>query len=103
MNPSPEVFQMHSNAALTASINETLGILANAMSMISAFGGGGGDEEEEGDAKKAKPKTPEEMYSEIAAELDDKLPNAVDMLAVGRAYPVRSKTGFTFRGGNEIG
>merc|ERR1719337_318453 len=46
-------------------------------------------EEEEGDAKKAKPKTPEEMYSEIAAELDDKLPNAVDMLAVGRQYPVR--------------
>jgi dynein heavy chain len=89
LNPSPEVFQMHSNAALTASINETLGILANAMSMISAFGGGGGDEEEEGDAKKAKPKTPEEMYSEIAAELDDKLPNPVDMLAVGRSYPVR--------------
>jgi len=57
--------------------------------MISAFGGGGGDEEEEGDTKKAKPKTPEEMYSEIAAELDDKLPNAVDMLAVGRQYPVR--------------
>jgi dynein heavy chain len=89
LNPSPEVFQMHSNAALTASINETSSILGNAMSMISAFGGGGGDEEEEGDAKKAKPKTPEEMYSEIAAELDDKLPNAVDMLAVGRQYPVR--------------
>jgi len=89
LNPSPEVFQMHSNAALTASINETGSILTNAMSMISAFGGGGGDEEEEGDAKKAKPKSPEEMYSEIAAELDDKLPNAVDMLAVGRAYPVR--------------
>jgi dynein heavy chain len=89
LNPSPEVFQMHSNAALTASINETSSILTNAMSMISAFGGGGGDEEEEGDSKKAKPKSPEEMYSEIAAELDDKLPNAVDMLAVGRAYPVR--------------
>ena len=30
-----------------------------------------------------------ELYSEIAAELDEKLPNAVDMLAVGRQYPVR--------------
>jgi dynein heavy chain len=88
LNPAPEVFQMHSNASLTASINEAGSILSNAMSMISAFGGGGGDEDDDPDAKKAKPKTNEEIYSEIAGELDDKLPNPSDMLAVGRAYPV---------------
>merc|ERR1719316_2498330 len=57
------------------------------MSMINAFGGGGGDEEEEG--TKVKQKSSEELFSEIAAELEAKLPDPVDILAVQRSYPVR--------------
>merc|ERR1712159_828359 len=88
LNQNPEVFWLHSNANLTAAINEGLGVLKNAMSMIAAFGGGGGDEEEEG-ASKAKPKSSEEIFCEIAAELEAKMPQAVDLLAVERSYPVK--------------
>jgi dynein heavy chain len=87
LNQNPEVFWLHGNANLTAAINESLTILRNAMSMINAFGGGGGDEEEEG--TKVKQKSSEELFSEIAAELEAKLPDPVDLLAVERAYPVR--------------
>lgn len=88
LNQDPEVFWLHSNANLTAAINEGLGVLRNAMSMIAAFGGGGGDEEEEG-ASKAKPKSSEDIFCELAAELESRLPNPVDLLAVERSYPVR--------------
>ena len=57
--------------------------------MIAAFGGGGGDEEEEG-ASKAKPKSSEEIFCEIAAEIESRMPQPVDLLAVERSYPVRS-------------
>ena len=36
-----------------------------------------------------KQKSSEELFSEIAAELEAKLPDPVDLLAVERAYPVR--------------
>merc|ERR1719506_3588673 len=88
LNQNPEVFWLHSNANLTAAINEGMGLLTNAMSMIAAFGGGGGDEEEEG-ASKAKPKSNEEIFCEIANELEAQMPAPVDLLAVERSYPVR--------------
>jgi dynein heavy chain len=85
---NPEVFWLHSNANLTAAINEGVGVLKNAMSMIAAFGGGGGDDDEEG-ASKAKPKSNEEIFCEIANELEAQMPAPVDLLAVERSYPVR--------------
>merc|ERR1719161_737353 len=85
---NPEVFWLHSNANLTAAINEGVGVLKNAMSMIAAFGGGGGDEDEEG-ASKSKPKSSEEIFCEIAAEIESRMPQPVDLLAVERSYPVR--------------
>merc|ERR550514_2005887 len=88
LNQSPEVFWLHSNANLTAAINEANGNLANAMKMINAFGGGGGDDDEdEGDKKKAVI-TPEQRYSEIAADIAARMPKLFDIGYVMRTYPV---------------
>jgi len=88
LTQTPEVFWMHSNANLTAAINEAMGTLKNAMSMINAFGSGGaGDDEDEG-AAKAKPKSQEEIFCELALELESRLPDPMDLLAVERQYPV---------------
>merc|ERR1711988_871279 len=79
---------MHGNANLTAAINEAQATLANAIAMINAFGGGGGDDEEEEGASKAKQITPEQRYSEIAADIAARMPKVFDLGAVLRAYPV---------------
>ncbi len=86
MNHTPEVFWLHSNANLTASINEAVSMLRNALQLMSSFkGGGGGDDEEDASAKA---ETPEMRYSNIAASVVDQLPPAFDLPAANRKYPV---------------
>jgi dynein heavy chain len=83
---TPEAFWLHQNASLTAAINEGLYISKSATAMMGSFGAaaGGGDEEEEN----VKQKTPEEQYSEIAADVVGRIPEEFDLLAALRAYPV---------------
>merc|ERR1719440_1615894 len=50
LNTTPEAFWLHSNATLTAAINEGMMILKGATDMMSSFGGGGATDDEE-DAK----------------------------------------------------
>lgn len=88
LGQTPEVFWMHGNANLTAAINEATSNCANGMRMINAFGGGGGDDEEDEGASKVKQQTPEQKYSELAAEVSGKMPKLFDLGAVLRAYPV---------------
>merc|ERR1719321_313884 len=55
--------------------------------MMSSFGAstGGGDDEDEG---AGKAKTPEEIFSEIAADIVARCPDSFDLGAAERAYPV---------------
>jgi len=87
MSTTPEVFCMHTNASLTASINEGMSVLKSALTMMGSFGAstGGGDDDDEG----GKAKTPEEIFSQIAADCSAKLPPKADMEAVQRTYPVK--------------
>mmetsp|Transcript_23863 Transcript_23863/g.43710 ORF Transcript_23863/g.43710 Transcript_23863/m.43710 type:complete len:2143 (+) Transcript_23863:3-6431(+) len=87
LNTTPEVFWLHNNANLTAAINEGLYVLKTAVSLMSSFGASAaaGDDEEEG----GKAKTPEEIFSEIAADVASRLPDKCDIGAVMRTYPVR--------------
>ena len=80
INQTPEVFWLHQNANLTAAINEGMDILRTAVALMPK---GGGDAEEG-----EKVKTPEEIFSEGAAEIVEKLPDLFDIEAVMRAYPV---------------
>jgi hypothetical protein len=57
---------LHNNASLTAAINEGLYLSTSAVQLMASFGAstGSGDDDDEG----GKQKTPEETYSEIAAD-----------------------------------
>jgi len=86
ISTTPEVFWLHSNASLTALINEGGYIAKVCCSMMSSFGASAAtDDDEEG----GKQKTPEEQYSEISAEIAGKMPDMADQGAVLRTYPVR--------------
>jgi dynein heavy chain len=87
LNTTPEVFWLHNNAKLTAAINEGMYVLVTAMTLMSSFGASmaAGDDEDEG----GKAKTPEEMYSEISADVASRCPENVDIGAVIRKYPVQ--------------
>jgi dynein heavy chain len=85
LNTTPEAFWLHNNATLTAAINEGMGILKTAVTMMSSFGGGGStDDDDEGPKK-----TDEEKFSDIANDLVAQLPPACDIGAVLRKYPVK--------------
>jgi len=86
INTTPEVFWLHNNANLTAAINEGMGLLKNAMSMMGSFGAatGGGEDEEEG----GKAKTPEEIYSGISQDILARMPEKADIEVIMRKYPV---------------
>jgi dynein heavy chain len=85
ISTTPEVFTLHSNAKLTAAINEGNYVLGTCLSMMSSFGGGVAADDDE-DAGKAK--TPEETFSEISAEMASRCPELCDIEAVIRKYPV---------------
>ncbi|CAD7961252.1 unnamed protein product [Amoebophrya sp. A25] len=86
LNHTPEVFWLHPNASLTASINEGVSILKNALLLMASFGGGGGgDDEDEG----AAAMTPEQRYSAAAEGVLATFPEAFDMGATMRKYPVK--------------
>mmetsp|Transcript_94413 Transcript_94413/g.252588 ORF Transcript_94413/g.252588 Transcript_94413/m.252588 type:complete len:503 (-) Transcript_94413:181-1689(-) len=75
LNETPEVFWLHQNADLTALINEGMGILRCAVSLMPRGSG-------------AEGKSPEETYCEIARDLEAKLPQeAFDLEQVMRRYP----------------
>jgi len=83
---TPETFWLHNNASLTAAINEGLYISKSATSLMSSFGAStSADDDDEG----VKQKTPEEQYSEIAADVVSRVPEAFDLGAALRAYPVQ--------------
>jgi len=85
ISTTPETFWLHNNASLTAAISEGLYVTKTCVSMMSSFGAStSADDEDEG----GKAKTPEEIYSAIAADFVAKLPEAFDIGAVLRAYPV---------------
>jgi len=86
ISTTPETFWLHNNASLTALINEGGYINKTCLSMMSSFGAASSaDDDEDG----AKAKTPEEQYSDIAADIASRLPEQADMGAVIRTYPVR--------------
>eukprot|EP00931_Biecheleriopsis_adriatica_P052316 TRINITY_DN3041_c0_g1_i3.p1 TRINITY_DN3041_c0_g1~~TRINITY_DN3041_c0_g1_i3.p1 ORF type:complete len:5045 (+),score=1273.98 TRINITY_DN3041_c0_g1_i3:2025-15137(+) len=87
ISTTPEVFWLHNNASLTAAINEGLYVCGCALSLMSSFGAasGGGDDDEDN----VKQQTPEEKYSQISSEVNDKVPPAFDLGAALRTYPVR--------------
>lgn len=75
LNEMPEVYWLHQNADLTALINEGMGILATATSLQPKGAGAAG-------------KSPEEMFAETAADIEESLPKkAFDIEAVERKYP----------------
>jgi dynein heavy chain len=85
ISTTPETFWLHQNASLTAAINEGAYITKCAVSLMSSFGASTStDDDDEG----GKAKTPEEIFSEIAAELLGMLPEVADQEAVLRKYPV---------------
>jgi len=85
INHTPEVFWMHGNANLTASINEGMGMLKMAVNLVSSFGASAASDDDEG----AKDRKPEEIYSELAADFASRIPEKVDLEAVIRKYPVK--------------
>jgi dynein heavy chain len=86
ISTTPETFWLHNNASLTALINEGLYITKTCTSMMSSFGAStSADDDDEG----GKAKTPEETYSDIAADIVARLPENADPLVVIRTYPVR--------------
>jgi dynein heavy chain len=75
LNETPEVYWLHQNADLTALINEGMGLLSTAVSMMPKGAGSSG-------------KTPEEIFAEIAKGIEDELPSKpFDIEAVERKYP----------------
>jgi len=86
LNTTPETFWLHNNANLTASINEGLYMLKTCVGLMGSFGAStsSGDDDDEG----GKARTPEEIFSEVAAETAAKMPELVDVGAVMRTYPV---------------
>jgi len=86
ISTTPETFWLHQNASLTAAINEGMYIMRVAVSMMGSFGAAAssGDDDEDN----AKPKTPEETYSEISQDLVTRCPDAFDLVVILRAYPV---------------
>lgn len=75
LNEQPEVYWLHQNADLTALINEGMGLLATAVSLMPKGAGSSG-------------KSPEEMFAEVAADIEQQLPKkAFDIEAVERKYP----------------
>jgi dynein heavy chain len=86
LNHTPEVFWLHNNANLTASINEATSMLGKGVQLMSSFKAkaAGGDDDDG-----PKDKTPEQMFSEIAAGICDRIPEAFDISAVMRKYPVK--------------
>eukprot|EP00442_Polarella_glacialis_P024664 CAMPEP_0115137118 /NCGR_PEP_ID=MMETSP0227-20121206/56805_1 /TAXON_ID=89957 /ORGANISM="Polarella glacialis, Strain CCMP 1383" /LENGTH=5027 /DNA_ID=CAMNT_0002544335 /DNA_START=143 /DNA_END=15226 /DNA_ORIENTATION=+ len=85
ISTTPETFCLHNNASLTAAINEGLYIGDSCLKLMSSFGASsGGDDDEDG----GKAKTPEETYSEVAADVVAKVPEAFDLGYVIRTWPV---------------
>jgi len=85
LNTTPEVFWLHNNAKLTAAINEGLYILKTCTGLMASFGGGAvADDDEDG----GKLKTPEEIFSDISADISSRTPEPYDIGAVIRHYPV---------------
>jgi dynein heavy chain len=86
MSTTPEVFWLHNNANLTAAINEGLYITKSAVTLMASFGASASAADD--DEEPTKHKTNEEIFSEISKEIGDKLPQAIDVAAVMRKYPV---------------
>jgi len=87
ISTTPEVFWLHSNASLTAAINEGLYLTTSATSMMSSFGAAGTAADDDDDIGKVK--TPEEIYSGLAADIVHKMPDFFDLGVILRSYPVQ--------------
>jgi len=86
ISTTPETFWLHSNASLTALINEGTYIGKVCSSMMASFGASSSADDDE-DSGKAK--TPEEQYNEISQDIAARLPDMADQGAVLRTYPVK--------------
>jgi len=76
MIPSPEVFGLHPNAAITKDLKETREFFSSCLLTQSSGGGGGGG----GDS--------DAMLERIAVDISSKLPGDFDLEAVQAMYPV---------------
>ncbi|CBJ31040.1 dynein heavy chain [Ectocarpus siliculosus] len=74
LNAEPEVFGMHENANITCAIADTEMSFSIVLSMQPRTGGGGGASRED-------------LIGGIAKDMEDRLPAAYDVEAVGMAYP----------------
>ncbi len=76
LNDPTEVFGMHDNADITSAINETNTVLGLSLSLQPRTAGGAG-------------KTQEEVLSEQAKSIYDKLPALFDIEAATKKHPIR--------------
>lgn len=74
LNPSPEAFGLHENAEITTSQNTTRVLLENILYMQPRASAGGG-------------KTREQIIGEMAAFLETRTPDVIDLEMVGKKYP----------------
>ena len=72
LDDNPEIFGMHENANISFQAQETYNILKTCLSIQPRTGGG-----------KSGAKSPDEIASELAADILDKLPPALDMEEAG--------------------
>jgi len=76
LNPSPEAFGLHDNAAITNSQNEVVGMLNTVTAIQPKTGGGAG-------------KSREEIIEDLAVMVENKIPANFDERAVHKNYPVK--------------
>ena len=74
VNPTPEVFGLHDNAAITSAQNETAELFANALSMQPRSAAGAG-------------KSRDQIIREKAEDLLDRIPHKIDIDPVHEHYP----------------
>jgi dynein heavy chain len=75
LNETPEVYSLHQNADLTALINEGMGLLRTAVSLMPRGASSAGN-------------STEEAFAEIAKDIERKIPSeSFDVEAVERRYP----------------
>eukprot|EP00388_Colpodella_angusta_P004961 GDKJ01015752.1.p1 GENE.GDKJ01015752.1~~GDKJ01015752.1.p1 ORF type:complete len:1362 (+),score=365.83 GDKJ01015752.1:613-4086(+) len=81
----PEVFGLHSNANLTAAINDALAILRTAQSVQPKTGASSSSNKKQDETKKTQT---EDVYKVVASEILAKLPAEFDTEAVSRKYVI---------------
>lgn len=76
LDPDPEVFGMHTNANITCNLNETMGTCSTLLALQPRTMEAGG-------------KTRDEIVSDMALSIYERMPERFDVEAISMRYPVR--------------